>query len=84
VGDFHEKYLRFGLVLGWLAILKKKVWADYEQLSRAVFFSCFQGQTFFLMFLKIYCSLRTKEVEELLEVKVLWGDCMFIPADWGS
>ena len=23
VGDFYEKYLRFGLVLGWLAILKK-------------------------------------------------------------
>ena len=25
VGDFYEKYLRFGLVLGQLAILKKKL-----------------------------------------------------------
>jgi hypothetical protein len=48
VGDFYEKYLRFGLVwagLGWfglvwgqLAIMKKQFWADYEQLLRAVFF----------------------------------------------
>jgi hypothetical protein len=36
VGDFYEKYLRFGLVLGWLAILKKNG-ADYEQLLRVVF-----------------------------------------------
>ena len=41
-GDINEKYLRFGLVLGRLAMLKKN-WADYEQLLR-VFFSCFQGQ----------------------------------------
>ena len=29
-----EQELRFGLDLGWLAILKKRVWADYEQLLR--------------------------------------------------
>ena len=42
VGDFYEKYQRFGLVLGQLAKLKKN-WADYEQLLRVVF-SCCQGQ----------------------------------------
>ena len=41
--------MRFGLVLGWLAILKKKIWADYEQLLRAVF-SCFQGKNHTLHF----------------------------------
>ena len=36
----------FGLILGQLAILQKIIWADYEQLLRAVF-SCFQGQNCF-------------------------------------
>ena len=40
---FMEQELRFGLDLGRLAVLKKRVWADYEQLLRVVF-SCFQGQ----------------------------------------
>ena len=40
---FMEQELRFGLDLGRLAVLKKKVWADYEQLLRVVS-SCFQGQ----------------------------------------
>ena len=45
-GDiFMEQKMRFGLVLGRLAILKKMV-ADYEQLLRAIF-SCFQGQNIF-------------------------------------
>ena len=39
---FMEQKMRFGLVLGWLAVLKKN-WANYEQMSRAVF-SCFQEQ----------------------------------------
>ena len=39
---FIEQKMRFGLVLGRLAILKK-TGADYEQLLRKVF-SCFQGQ----------------------------------------
>ena len=38
-----EQKMRFGLVLGQLAILKKKLGADYEQLLRVVF-SCFQEQ----------------------------------------
>ena len=43
-GDiFMEQKMTFGLVLGRLAILKKKLGANYEQLLR-VFFSCFQGQ----------------------------------------
>ena len=33
-----EQELRFGLDLGRLALLKKRVWADYEQLLRVVFF----------------------------------------------
>ena len=35
--------MRFGLVLGRFAILRKKLGADYGQLLRVVF-SCFQGQ----------------------------------------
>ena len=42
-----EQKMRFGLVLGEMAILKK-MRADYEQLLR-VFFSCFQGQKFNLL-----------------------------------
>ena len=40
-----EQNMRFGLILGWLAILKKKFLDDYEQLLRSVF-SRFQGQFF--------------------------------------
>ena len=40
---FMEQELRFGLDLNRLAVLKKRVWANYEQLLR-VFFSCFLGQ----------------------------------------
>ena len=38
-----EQKMRFGLVLGRLAILKKKLEEDYEQLLRVVL-SGFQGQ----------------------------------------
>ena len=38
-----EQELRFGLDLGRLVVLEKKVWADYEQLLEVVF-SCFQEQ----------------------------------------
>ena len=38
-----EQKMRFGLVLGQSALLKKTLWADYEQLLRAGF-SCFRGQ----------------------------------------
>ena len=31
-----EQKMRFGLFLGWLAILKKNLGADYEQLLRVV------------------------------------------------
>ena len=42
-GDiFIEQKMRFGLVLGQLAMLKKKLGADYEQLLR-VFFFMFSG-----------------------------------------
>ena len=43
-GDiFMEQKMIFGLVLGQLAIMKKKMGTDYEQFLRVVF-SCFQGQ----------------------------------------
>jgi hypothetical protein len=40
---FMEQELRFGLDLGQFAVLKKRVWADYEHFLRVVF-SFFQGQ----------------------------------------
>ena len=53
MGDFYEKYLRFGLVLGGLVILKKKFGADYEQLLKA-FFLAFRGKKEFEIFLKVF------------------------------
>ena len=50
---FVEQELRFGLDLGRLAVLKKRVWANYEQLLR-VFFSYFQGQKKVLNLLKTF------------------------------
>ena len=55
VGDFYEKYLRFGLVLGRLAILKNIFWADYDQLLRVFFF---------MLFFK-YCSVNTKNLHKM-------------------
>ena len=61
-GDiFMEQKMWFGLVLGRLAILKKKVWADYEQLLRTVF-SCFRVQNFF--FWKC-CTVRTEKLHNI-------------------
>ena len=48
---FLEQNMRFGLVLGQLAILQKTWGANYEQLLRVVF-SCFQGQKNDFIFLK--------------------------------
>ena len=58
-----EQKMRFGLVLGRLAILKKKWGADYEQLLRVVFL-CFQGQKKMLNFFEKYCSVRTKKLHK--------------------
>ena len=55
---FMEQKMRFGLILGRLAILKKKIGADYEQLLRAVFL-CFHE----IFFLK-YCSVCTKKLHK--------------------
>ena len=60
---FMEQELRFGLDLGQLALLKKRVWANYEQLLR-VAFSCFRGQFFFFNFQKL-CSVRTKKLHKI-------------------
>ena len=54
-----EQKMWFGLILGWLAILKKKVWVDYEQLLW-MFFSSFQVQFFFQLFWKC-CSVGTEK-----------------------
>ena len=42
-GTEYDIWADFGLMLGQLAILEKKIGADNEQFLRAVF-SCFQGQ----------------------------------------
>ena len=49
----------------WAArpLLKKRVWADYEQLLR-VFFSCFRGQQILEFFFE-YCSVRTKKLHKM-------------------
>ena len=49
--------------LGQLAILKKKIGADYQQLLGAVF-SCFQGQKTIKFFEK-YCSVCTKKLHNI-------------------
>jgi hypothetical protein len=48
---------------------EKKIWANYEQLLRAVF-SCFHGQKKGLKFFLRYCSVRTKKLHKM-EVKIL-------------
>ena len=58
-----ERELRFGLDLGQLAVLKKRVWVDYEQLLR-VFFHDFKGKIFFFLFLK-HRSVRTKKLNKI-------------------
>ena len=55
--------LRFGLVLDRLAILKKIIWVDYEQLLQVVF-SCFHGQKKINFFLK-YFSVRSKKLHKM-------------------
>jgi uncharacterized protein YecE (DUF72 family) len=52
--------VRFGLILGQLAVLKKKG-ADYEQLLMAVF-ACFHGQ-------KKHYRVRTKKLHNIFFIK---------------
>ena len=59
-----EQELIFGLDVGQSAVLKKKVWADYEQILRVVF-SCFQGQ-FVLKFFQKHFSIRTKKLHKMM------------------
>ena len=56
-----EKKIIFGVVLGRLAILKKKLGDDYEQLLTAVF-SCFHGQK--SLFFR-YPRDRTKKLHKI-------------------
>ena len=51
--------MRFGLVLGQLATLKKN-WVDYEQLLKVVF-SCFQEQKNNLKFCNIFYAPEDME-----------------------
>ena len=62
LGDFYEKYLRFGLVLGQMAFLKEKNWVDYEQLLRLVFFYVFRG--IFFLFETIVESAQKRCIKE--------------------
>ena len=57
-----EQKMRFGLVLGRLAILKK-LGANYEQ--QRVVFPCFQGQKDNLILKKKYCTIRTKKLHKM-------------------
>ena len=66
-GDFYEKYLRFGLVLGRLAILKNKYWTNYEHFLRAFSFLYFRGNK--SVSIK-YCSIRTKKLHKMKERKL--------------
>ena len=50
---FMEQYIRFGLILGQLAIWKKNGGADYEQLLRVVFFMFSVAKKNLNFFLKI-------------------------------
>ena len=59
-----EQELKFGLDLGRLAVLKKKVWADYEQLLRAFFFK-FSGAKSNLKFFLKHCSICTKKLHKM-------------------
>ena len=52
--------LRFGLVLGRLAIMKKKFWVDYEKLLIAVFSWAKK--------IEKYCSVGTKKLH-IMKVK---------------
>ena len=53
-----DQELRFGLDLGRVALLKKNISADYEQLLRPVF-SSFRGQKN-----QKHCSVCTKKLHE--------------------
>ena len=70
-----EQELRFGLDLGRLAVLKKRVWANYEQLLR-VFFSVFRGETNVKKFLK-HCSLRAKKVHKMKLKNIFFSENLF-------
>ena len=59
-GDiFMEQKRWFELFLSWLAILKKKIWADYEQLLRVVF-HVFMEKIFLER-----CSVPTKKLHNI-------------------
>ena len=59
VSNFMEQKLRFELVLGRLAVLKKM--ANYEQFFGSIML-CFHGKIFYHFFSIKYCSVRTKKV----------------------
>ena len=60
-----EQNMRFGLILGRLAILKKKLGADHEQLLRAVFLSL-PGQFIYLFSLNIIASVNVSRISPKL------------------
>ena len=59
-----EQELKFGLDLGRLAVLKKRVWSDREELLRVFFFSCFHWQK------KSYLKKNAHENMKNLALKV--------------
>jgi hypothetical protein len=62
--------LRFGLVLGRLAILKKNIWVDYEQLLGELFIM-FSWSKKKLDLKKNYYSVHTKKLQ-IMKVKKIF------------
>ena len=69
-----KQKLRFGLVLGPLALLKKKNWADNKQLLRAVFYAFMPKK---IKIFKKYFSVRTRNKIEKKLKKILKIDNEF-------
>ena len=65
-----DKFLIWIMVVNWQlwAVLKKMLWANYEQLLNMVF-SCFQGQKKSLKFFKKHFSVRTKKLHKINFIK---------------
>ena len=77
VALFLEQNMRFALISGRLAILKKR-WANYEQLLR-LDFSCFNGQKIFF-FLNIVASALKNCIISLIK-NIFWILFFF---NWGQ
>ena len=60
-----EQESRFGLDLGQLGVMKKRVGADYKQLLRVFFFVFSWAKKMLYFFLKKRCSVITKKLHKM-------------------